>query len=192
MNRGTPPIMGRYSARDLVRVPGLLSLSRVPLAAAFSFVVGRPALAFGVLLVAGLTDLLDGWYARRFDQVTATGALLDPVTDKAFVLTVAITLVVTGQLTVVSVVLLGARELFELPLVLWLASSRDARAAGTPQSSATLAGKVTTALQFATVGAVVLHAPHETLWVYATAAAGAWVAITYWRRAVRALRPPAA
>ena len=92
--------MGRYDLRDLVRIPGLLSLSRVPLAVVFSFVVGRPVLALGVLVGAGLTDVLDGWYARRFGQVTATGAALDPITDKLFVLTVAITLVVTGQLSV--------------------------------------------------------------------------------------------
>ena len=106
-----PLTMGRYQARDLMRVPGLLSLSRMPLATAFPFAVIRPVLAFCILIGAGLTDVLDGWYARRFHQVTATGAVLDAVTDKLFVLTVAITLVVTGQLTASSVLLLSTREI---------------------------------------------------------------------------------
>jgi phosphatidylglycerophosphate synthase len=37
--------------------------------------------------------LLDGWYARKFGQVTATGAAIDPSTGKVFVLTVVGTLV---------------------------------------------------------------------------------------------------
>ena len=110
--------MGRYDIRDLVRVPGLLSLSRIPLAVAFALVVDHPSLAFCILVAAGLTDVLDGWYARRFRQVTATGAALDPVTDKLFVMTVAIALVVTGHLSVVAVFLLSTREIGELPLVL--------------------------------------------------------------------------
>jgi phosphatidylglycerophosphate synthase len=80
--------MGAYRARDLLRVPSLLSLARLPLAAAFVLLVDRPPVLVLVLVAAGVTDVLDGWYARRFDQVTATGAVVDPITDKLFVLTV--------------------------------------------------------------------------------------------------------
>jgi cardiolipin synthase len=178
--------MGRYHARDLVRVPGLLSLSRLPLAAVFPLTVGRPPLAFGVLVAAGLSDVADGWYARRFKQATATGAALDPVTDKLFVLTVAVTLLVTQQLTALSVVLLSTREIGELPLVLWLALSHDARRKRAEQPSANAAGKAATALQFASVTVALFHAPHGELWVGATAVAGAVAALTYWQRALRA------
>jgi cardiolipin synthase (CMP-forming) len=182
--------IGRYHARDLLRVPGLLSLSRIPLAIAFPFVAGRPVVAFGVLIGAGVTDLLDGWYARRFNQVTATGAALDPVTDKLFVLTVAITLVVTKELSVMSILLLSAREIGELPLVLWLALSRDARSTQAEPLSTNEAGKVVTALQFATVGVVLVHVGHQAAWVGTTALAGAVASLMYWRRAVRSRRTP--
>jgi cardiolipin synthase len=181
-------ILGRYHARDLVRVPGLLSLTRVPLAAAFPFAVGRPPLALGILLGAGLSDVLDGWYARRFGEATATGAALDPVTDKLFVLTVAITLLVTGQLTAVSVLLLSTREIGELPLVLWVALSPGARKARAEQPLANVAGKAATVLQFASVSAALFHAPHEDLWVDATAVLGVVAAVTYWQRALRHAR----
>jgi cardiolipin synthase len=176
--------MGRYDARDLVRVPGLLSLSRVPLAAAFPFAVGQPPLALGILIGAGLSDVLDGWYARRFGEATATGAALDPVTDKLFVLTVAITLVVTGQLTPLSVLLLSTREIGELPLVLWVALSPGARRARAEQPSANWVGKAATVLQFASVSAALFHASHQALWVDATAVTGVAAAFTYWRRAL--------
>ena len=168
-----------------MRVPGLLSLSRIPLAAAFPFAVGRPPLALGILLGAGLSDVLDGWYARRFGQATATGAALDPVTDKLFVLTVAITLVATGQLTPLSVLLLSTREIGELPLVLWVALSPGARRARAEQPSANVVGKAATVLQFASVGTALFHAPYEAWWVDATAVTGVAAAITYWQRALR-------
>jgi cardiolipin synthase len=176
--------MGRYLWRDLVRVPGLLSLSRLPLAVGFPFLVDRPALAFGVLVGAGLTDVLDGWYARRFGQVTATGTALDPVTDKLFVLTVALTLVVAGRLSVAAVLLLSTREIGELPLVLWLALSPRARRARAEHPTANVAGKAATALQFASVSVALFGGSHEALWVGATATVGVAAAIAYWIRAI--------
>ncbi len=182
--------MGRYDRRDLLRVPGLLSLSRIPLAVAFPFVVDEPLVAFGILVAAGLTDVLDGWYARRFDQVTATGSVLDPITDKLFVMTVAMTLVVTGHLSIPTVVLLSTREIGELPLVVWLALSSRARRSRVEQPAANVVGKVATALQFVSVSAALFHASHPSLSVYATALAGATAAVTYWRRAL--MGPPIA
>jgi CDP-diacylglycerol---glycerol-3-phosphate 3-phosphatidyltransferase len=71
----------------LWNVPNILSLSRVPLTAVLcAFVECRwwlPALiAFGV---AALTDWLDGWWARKFDQMSAVGRALDPLTDKVLI-----------------------------------------------------------------------------------------------------------
>lgn len=50
------------------------------------------ALATGIFLVAALTDGLDGFIARRFNQTTTVGAALDTVTDKALSLSVLIVL----------------------------------------------------------------------------------------------------
>lgn len=183
-NLATHPRVEGFDPRDLLRIPGLLSLSRLPLAVAFPFVVDRPRLAFAALVVAGLTDVLDGWYARRFRQVTVTGSVLDPITDKLFVLTVAITLVLTGQLSVLTVVLLSTREIGELPLVAWLALSRNARRARVENTGANVAGKVATALQFLSVSAALFRASHQSVLIGATAIAGTLAAFTYWRRAL--------
>jgi CDP-diacylglycerol--glycerol-3-phosphate 3-phosphatidyltransferase/cardiolipin synthase len=180
--------MGLYRARDLVRVPGLLSLSRVPLAAAFPFLLGHPLEALGILAAAGFSDVLDGWYARRFGQVTATGTALDPVTDKLFVTTVAVSLVVGGYFTVLDVVLLSAREIGELPLVAWLAFNHDARARRADHPSANLPGKLATALQFGTATAALFHMPHLAWLIDGTAAVGVLAAASYWAREVRTMR----
>lgn len=182
--------MGHYDPRDLLRVPGLLSLSRVPLAVTFPLVVERPLVAFGVLVLAGLSDVLDGWYARRFGQVTATGSVIDPITDKLFVTTVAITLVATGSLTLGAVVMLSTREIGELPLVAWLALSRSARRARAENASANIVGKMATALQFVSVTAALFHEGHRDLLVQATAVAGVAAAISYWHRALVNERRP--
>jgi cardiolipin synthase (CMP-forming) len=143
-----------YRARDLLRVPSLLSLARVPLAAVFPFFASKPAAAIAILFAAGASDLLDGWYARRYGQVTAIGALVDPITDKLFVATVAVTLVASGQLSIAVLFLLGTRDIGELPLILWLALDRRARGRLTESTSNAL-GKAATTFQFATVVAVI-------------------------------------
>ncbi|MDF2694348.1 MAG: hypothetical protein K0S65_2731 [Labilithrix sp.] len=112
------------SARDLVRVPGLLSLARLPLAALFPLTLGRPGWGIGLLALAGATDLLDGWYARHFHQQTSTGALVDGATDKVFVITVVASLVASGAMSVSETVLLCTRDLGELAIGLRLAADR--------------------------------------------------------------------
>jgi cardiolipin synthase (CMP-forming) len=180
--------MGVYRARDLVRVPGLLSLSRCPLAAAFPFVVERPAAALAILGAAGITDVLDGWYARRFGQATPTGAALDPVTDKIFVLTVAVTLVAGGHLAPVDVLLLSTREIGEAPLVLWIAVSRRARVLRAAHPSANYPGKFATVLQFVAAAGALVRMPHLRWMITASAFAGAFAAATYWMRALHEAR----
>jgi cardiolipin synthase len=177
-----------YRARDLASVPGLLSLSRLPLAAAFPFVLGRPVLALAVLAASGLSDVLDGWVARRFGQVTPTGAALDPITDKLFVTTVAASLVVGGYLSLLDVVLLSTREIGELPLVAWLAVNRDARARRAGHPSANLPGKLATALQFGVATAALLHVSHLAWVIDATAGVGVLAAASYWVREARVAR----
>lgn len=168
-----------YRARDLVRVPGLLSLCRLPLAVVFPFCIGRPGAALAVLAAAAGSDVLDGWYARRFHEETRTGALLDGVMDKVFVLTVVGTLVATGLITIVQVLLLAAREIGELALVATALVLRP-RPLGSHRSASFL-GKLATVLQFATVVLVIVHAPLLGVAFAVTAACGALAAGEYWR-----------
>ena len=176
---------GRYRFRDVFMAPGLLSLARVPLAIAFPFVVEETPWALAVLALAGVTDVLDGFCARRFGQVTPTGAALDPVTDKLFVLTVAVTLVVSGHFSLSAVLLLSTREILELPLVVWFALSPRARSARAEKPSANVFGKLATLLQFAAVFSALLAWSITNLWIGATAVVGVFAAMSYWVRALK-------
>jgi phosphatidylglycerophosphate synthase len=174
--------MGRYRARDLLLVPSLLSLMRLPLAAGFVLLLNHPFVALGILLAGAVTDVLDGWYARRHDQVTATGAVVDPITDKLFVLTVVMALLSTERLSPFALLLLATREIGEMPLVLWWMLSRERRRARVEQPMANWPGKLATVAQFVTVASALFHAPFTWPLLIVTAVAGATAAIVYWQR----------
>jgi cardiolipin synthase len=171
----------KYAARDLLLLPGLLSFARLPLAVCFPLFVWQPAAALMTLLAAGATDMLDGWYARKHGQTTATGAAFDPITDKLFVLTVAATMIVTRRLSIVHVLLLSTRELTELPLVLWFVIKKRH-----DQPQANVAGKLATCCQFAAVASALFGSRLTEICVGIAAGAGVVAGFTYWRRTLNA------
>ncbi len=80
-------------------VPNVLSLVRIALIPVFAILylnsTAHPVLlwwSFAAVVVSGLTDLFDGWIARRFNQISEAGKLLDPLADKLTQLTVVICL----------------------------------------------------------------------------------------------------
>ena len=82
--------------RWVVAMPNLLSGLRLVLVGLFPFAL--QAWAVGLILVAGLSDYLDGVIARRFKACHWTGGLLDAVADKLFMLMVLSTYVVRDHL----------------------------------------------------------------------------------------------
>lgn len=72
---------------DLFTLPNLLTLLRLALVppVGYALVSGHSVAAGALFAVAAATDALDGWLARRLDQVTRLGQILDPVADKALV-----------------------------------------------------------------------------------------------------------
>lgn len=80
-------------------IPNLLSLSRIPLAAILFVCIEQTQWLLGliVFIVAMLTDWLDGWWARKFHQLSPLGRSLDPLTDKVLIVGTFIFLIpVTG------------------------------------------------------------------------------------------------
>ncbi len=74
-------------ANPLWNVPNLLSLSRVPLAAWLCVAITYQwwLVSLGTFIIAALTDWLDGWWARHFNQLSPLGRSLDPLTDKVLI-----------------------------------------------------------------------------------------------------------
>ncbi len=69
-------------------VPNLISFGRLLLVPVFAFLIvtEQDYWALAVLMVSGVTDFLDGWLARRWNQVSDLGAKLDPAADRLYIL----------------------------------------------------------------------------------------------------------
>lgn len=94
-------------------LPNLLSSSRVLLAFGF---IGSEAVPTRLALIfaASLTDFLDGWIARRSKVTSKFGALIDPVADRFFVLSVVVAYVVGGNLAVWQAVAIMFRDVMSV------------------------------------------------------------------------------
>ena len=174
--------MGQYRARDLLLLPNILSAARLPLGVAFVYALERPWLALCVLVISGLSDVFDGWYARKYGQATPTGAVVDGVCDKTFTAIVVLSLIARGAFTWSDAILLATRDLLELPLVLWWALHRRKRQARARAPMANRLGKLATVFQFATICAALFHHPLKRPILFATALMGLVAAVSYWRR----------
>ena len=75
-------------------IPNLLSVIRVLLIPVFAYLFynDEKIMAVVVLAISGLTDTLDGQIARKFNQISALGKVIDPVADKLTQITIAVML----------------------------------------------------------------------------------------------------
>jgi cardiolipin synthase len=153
---------------------------RVPLALGFVWVAPDTLGMLVILLLAWLSDIADGWSARRLGMVSGKGAALDPVVDKLFALAVCLTLLHHARLGLVALLLLSTRELVELPLACWLMLSPRARRARSTRMGANWFGKLATGLQFASLTLLLLGADHWEALIL-TAVVGAVAALSYWQ-----------
>ncbi|ABW25581.1 CDP-diacylglycerol--glycerol-3-phosphate 3-phosphatidyltransferase [Acaryochloris marina] len=110
-------------------------------------------ICLAIFIVAASTDWLDGYLARKFDQVTDLGKFLDPLVDKLLILGPLIALVELGQIPAWSVVIILTRE---LAIAGW-------RVQQTQISGANWWGKVKTVLQIIAVSFLI--APLSGVWV---------------------------
>lgn len=102
--------------QDSLNLPNMLTLGRILLIPVFVIVFMAPTpdrslLAAVIFTVAAVTDLLDGYIARRTGQVTKLGKLLDPIADKMLVLSALILLVNIDRVSALVALLIIAREL---------------------------------------------------------------------------------
>jgi phosphatidylglycerophosphate synthase len=95
---------------SLRSIPNIVSLSRVILAAAF--VVARDRdVRIWIVLAAAVTDMLDGWLARRAGLVSRFGALVDPFSDRVFVLVAVAAFIYEGTLSTPEYFVMISRDL---------------------------------------------------------------------------------
>ncbi len=105
----------REVGQESLNLPNLITLVRILLIPVFIilFITPTPDRSMSaavIFVVAAITDLLDGYIARRTGQVTKLGKLLDPIADKLLVLSALILLVNVDRVSALVAILVIARE----------------------------------------------------------------------------------
>ena len=148
-----------------MNIPNILTLARIafiPLLVMFFYLpyAWSMPLAAGLFALASVTDWLDGYLARRWDQSTPFGAFLDPVADKLMVavaLALLIELYDTVWLTLPALVIIG-REIVISALREWMAEMGKRG-----NVAVSWLGKVKTALQMVALLLLLAFPPGATL-----------------------------
>lgn len=98
---------------DIWNVPNVLTMIRIALIPVFVvlYVNGQQKAALAVFLAASFTDYLDGYLARKLNQITAFGKLMDPLADKIMVLTAFLCQTISGVLPWAAFVIVLGKEL---------------------------------------------------------------------------------
>jgi cardiolipin synthase len=98
--------------QQFLTVPNLLSMLRLALVPVFLYFLinERFVLAICTLALASLTDYLDGYFARKWNQITRLGQLLDPAADRLYIFSTLVGLAYVGQIPVWIVAVIFARD----------------------------------------------------------------------------------
>jgi cardiolipin synthase len=107
------PRLPQEAAISSMNIPNLITIGRLLLVPFVIAMIGRGNwnLAFVAFLVAGLSDAVDGFIARRFDMRSELGAYLDPIADKALLVSIYVTLSVVGALPGWLAILVVSRDM---------------------------------------------------------------------------------
>ncbi|EDY85153.1 CDP-diacylglycerol--glycerol-3-phosphate 3-phosphatidyltransferase [Verrucomicrobiia bacterium DG1235] len=165
-----------------MNLPNLLTLSRIPMMFVIVWLMresftGAASLAFALFVIAGITDWLDGYFARKLNQVSNFGILMDALTDKILMLGLMVALVERGVendgVRIFLVLLILGREFMITGLRLVAATKGVVMAAES-------AGKQKTVTQIIAVGGLLLATVFKVDLVLAglpyAAEIGYWVA----------------
>jgi cardiolipin synthase (CMP-forming) len=105
-------------------IPNFITIARILLVPVMVWAItaGEMQIAFLLFLVAGLSDLIDGYLAKHFNMATELGAFLDPLADKTLIVSVYVTLGVAGAIPRWLVILVVSRDIMIVSAVIlsWL------------------------------------------------------------------------
>ena len=179
--------MTRTGLDRIWTVPNVISFLRLLTVPVFFWLLvsGNFVWALGVLVFATTSDFVDGFIARRFNQITRLGMYLDPISDRLFIAASVLALVIRDMIPIALVAAIIARDV--LLLVVFLA--RRLRIQDVPR--VTFVGKTGTFVLFVAFPVIVLGAvwpdadvPFETIgW-----ALGGIGGVIYWVAGVGYLR----
>ncbi|MGB3864065.1 MAG: CDP-alcohol phosphatidyltransferase family protein [Xanthobacteraceae bacterium] len=105
-------------------IPNIITLARILLVPVIVWAIaaGQMKIAFGIFVIAGVSDAVDGFLAKRFNMASELGALLDPLADKALLVSIYVALGIWGALPRWIVILVVSRDIMIVGAVMisWL------------------------------------------------------------------------
>jgi cardiolipin synthase (CMP-forming) len=117
-------IGARASRGPSLSIPNLITLARIILVpvVVWAIATGQLRLAFLLFLAAAISDAVDGFLAKRFGMKTELGAYLDPLADKVLIVSIYVTLGITGVIPLWIVILVVSRDIMIVAAVMlsWL------------------------------------------------------------------------
>ncbi len=109
---------------NALSIPNIITLGRILLVPIIVWAIGshQQMIAFVLFLAAGLSDAVDGFLAKRFNMTSEIGALLDPLADKALLVSIYVALGIAGAIPVWIVILVVSRDIMIVGAVIvsWL------------------------------------------------------------------------
>ena len=103
--------------KKIITIPNILSVVRLCLipVIVWLYLGQKDYIMTGIfVLFSGLTDIVDGYIARKFNMISDVGKVLDPVADKATQAVVLILLVIHNNLMLIPICVLAVKEIFML------------------------------------------------------------------------------
>jgi cardiolipin synthase len=144
-----------------LNIPNLLTWARIlliPLVVGVYYMPLSPGeqnfIATAAFLVAAVTDWIDGWLARKLNQMSAFGAFLDPVADKLMVAAALVMLVHLNRADVALAIIIIGREIAISALREWMAKIGAAKSV-----AVSLIGKLKTIAQMTAIPMLLWHTP---------------------------------
>ena len=136
----------------IVLIPVIIAIFYVP--DAWLSEHGRNIAATAVFIFAGITDWLDGYLARRLNQMSAFGAFLDPVADKLIVVGALIALLYLNRVDMLVALIIIGREIAISALREWMAKVGQAKSV-----AVAFIGKLKTVAQMVAIPLLLFHDP---------------------------------
>jgi cardiolipin synthase len=105
-------------------IPNIITLGRIILVPVIVWAISsaQMEIAFSIFIIAGVSDAIDGFLAKRFNMTSELGALLDPLADKALLVSIYVALGIWGALPLWIVILVVSRDIMIVSAVIvsWL------------------------------------------------------------------------
>jgi cardiolipin synthase (CMP-forming) len=108
---GCFPLGRKPGAR--LSIPNLITLGRIILVpiVVWAITSGQMLAAFVLFLAAGISDAVDGFLAKRLQMTSELGAYLDPLADKALIVSIYVSLGIAGALPIPLIILVVSRDI---------------------------------------------------------------------------------